>query len=150
MMPNLLLKLSLALFYFILAFISLFDPYAVKNYIDIRFQGFHQFAFTHSVIASYITRDAIRKIPLRSYKLLAAFLFVGGLAIFMEHRTIILAFAYILMAVGGALHMPYATQQLRTAISSQIKRLLLVFAVFCGMLMIARGKNEEQVIANSI
>eukprot|EP00826_Nyctotherus_ovalis_P066630 TRINITY_DN9872_c0_g4_i1.p1 TRINITY_DN9872_c0_g4~~TRINITY_DN9872_c0_g4_i1.p1 ORF type:complete len:151 (-),score=37.41 TRINITY_DN9872_c0_g4_i1:108-560(-) len=150
MTPYLVLKFTLSLLYFAFSFISLTDPQRVKSYVDIRFQGFHQFAFTHSVIASYVTRDAVRKLPMASYKLVAAFAIVGGLAVLVEHRPAILVFAYILMAVGGALHMPYATQQLRTHIASQIKRLLLVFAVFCGMLMIARSSSEEQMVANSI
>ena len=145
-MSNLILKLCLSLFYFLLSLFSLVNPVAIRNYVDTRFQGFHQFAFTHSVIASYITRDFIRKIPMHNYKILTVLFTLAGFAILMEHRVVIMGFAYLLMGIGGALHMPYATQQLSTRIVSQIKRLVFVFTIFCGMMSIANGSIELQKI----
>ena len=147
---TLLLKLALTVLFFFFAIVSFFYPESIKEYIDIRFRGLYRFALANSAISSYISRNAAQKIPLTSYKAIAAFLAMGGIAILLERQMVILSFAYTVMVIGGALHMPYNTHYLREHTSSQIKRLICVFAVFSGLLYLANSQQSVSEIPQGI
>jgi len=141
-----LLQVGLTLIFFIFAFILFMFPTKVKEYVDLRFQGLHQFAIAHSAISSIISQHAVKNIPLSTFKAVFLFPIMCGVAILLQKRAIILGFAYIVMGIGGILHMPYTTVYLKPRTASQIKRLMLVFAVFCGLIVLAnKGAGNSEI-----
>jgi len=140
------IQLGISLQFFAISAIAYVCPQSVKEYADIRFRGFHQFAFANSQISTYVPSGLVRKIPLSKYKIISVIIAFGGVAILMEKRTLILAYAYFTMIIGGVLHMPYTTTiDLRKYAISQIRRLLYVFVVFCTMITLASNTQEKQL-----
>ena len=138
-----LLRAALAVLFFCLSILIFLFPAQAKNYLDARYKGLCQYAFSNSSLALYVPNTVVAKTTTCVYKALSLIIALGGVAILLDHKKAIIVYAYLVMIFGGLLHMPYAQQQLPRTPGSQVRKLLCVFATFCAMLLIATPTQDQ-------
>ena len=143
-----LLRLGLALLFLHVAVITFLYPAAARSYLDTRYRGFYNFALSNTTIAAYISNNVVAKTPASMYKVIALLIALGGVAILLDRKRIIIVYAYLVMILGGAMHMPYTDEHLGHRVVPQTRKLIFVFGVFFALLLLATITHDKSQSRN--
>ncbi len=121
------------------------DTEGTKEYLSIRYKAFHDFALSSFAISSYIKSDLVARASLTVIRALACFVALGSLPLLLDMKLLTILHAYMVMIVGGLLHMPYETEPLNKNVVGQIRKLIFFFAVFCGMLIVVSTHRPPSI-----
>ena len=135
-----LLKLSLVALFAGMSFIVFTQSADAEKYIRVRYGGMR--SFLHGVFPSInLPKDLLSGLSRDFFIFLSAFFFVGAIVILLHRTIFIRLYAYLILTVGGMLHIPYDA----TSAVSQLRKLLFTVAIFFCMFTLASCSSNEGV-----
>ena len=132
------LRIVLASLFLALGGITYFYPNDVCRYVTVRYDGLMKVASSLSV---QLPSDAGLFINPHWNLIYFGFFVLGAVFCLFKIRLGILTYGFFTVLIGGLLHLPYTTNEMRGVVIAQTRRFICTMIIFL-CLIIAGSKSE--------
>ena len=137
-MNNLMLRLVLFGLFAAVASLMFLHPDSAKGYVEERYEGVRKLLLRHFLIE--LPRRVIAELPLDVIRILAVFVLFGGIASALQKRVLICFYAFLVLAFGIFLHLPYKYEGALV----QIRKSIFALAIFFSMIALCASSTNTQ------
>ncbi len=138
---TLVLRGALALLFVGVAAMVFMFPRDTEVYVSSRYSGLRRFV-TYNFPQLPMPKRLFTNAPDLFMQGIAAIIFIGGLFILLNRKLAIAVYAYLVLTVGGVLHIPYDGHTL----VAQTRKLIFVFATFFALLTLASREERAEMV----
>ena len=136
---EILLRLTLAGLFIGLAVFTFMNPLEAKEYVNVRYKLAYQNLISETFAAKYIPGNLIGNLPTYVPNIGAGIFIVMAVCALLGCKICFSIFSFLFIAVGVFLHLPYQSNLEYITFASQVRKLLLLFALFCATLALPSG-----------
>ena len=139
MQMSLVLRISLAGFLAYLAILTFTRQAATGSYIRTRY-GSLRYLLLNNFLQLAPPEKLFTDLGKPFFIIVTAILVIGSALTLLNRKLPILLYGYLILVIGGILHIPIENQTM----VSQIRRLIFVFAIFFCMVSLATSELEDK------
>ena len=129
------LKIFLGIIFSTISIILFIYSEKAEYYIKIRYNGIQKLL---AEIIFTLPENIFNNVPRIFYIILSAIMAFGSIGIILEIKKVIIVYAYLILVIGGIIHVPYDT----SVFIEQLRKLIFTFAIFFCLLIAAHTKTE--------